>query len=184
MGNLMVKLILIGACIGLGLGLIGNFAGKNTLDYKAQYNFPGADDNRINKNLDDNPNIPEYPRTNTVLGGAISGLIAGALIGLCVFYFKSETFYILALLIGFFAAPFVVSPYPFYPGGTVPPVDFAYRIHIFVPGMLFGVLAAIFLEKKFKPAEAEAPEAAEVAAPKADEKPKGNQWHHQKKKNR
>ena len=57
MNNLIVKLILIGACIGLGLGVVGNLAGKNTLDYKAQYNFPGADDNRINKNLDENPRI-------------------------------------------------------------------------------------------------------------------------------
>jgi len=182
MNNLIVKLILIGACIGLGLGVVGNLAGKNTLDYKAQYNFPGADDNRINKNLDDNPNIPEYPRTNTVMGGAVCGMIAGALIGLCVFYFKPETFYILSLLIGFFAAPFIVSPYLFYATGTVPPVDFAYRIHIFIPGMLLGVLTAIFLEKKFKPADAAEAEVVTVEVSKVEEKPKGNQWHQQKKK--
>jgi len=180
MNNLFLKLILIGACVGLCLGLVGNLAGKNTLDYKAQYNFPGADENRINKNLDDNPNIPEYPKTSTMLGGICFGLIAGALIGLAVALFRSETSYVVSLLIGFFAATFIVSPYPFYPAGTVPPMAFDYRIQVFIPSMLLAVLLAIFLER-FKPAEAEAPAEEILQQPAEAAKPKGGQWHQQKK---
>ena len=180
--NNILKIILIGAAIGLILGTAGNFAGRKALDYKADYNFPGADDSRINKDLDENFKS-EYPHTNTMPGGAIFGLIAGILIGLTVSFFKTETHLILSVLIGFFAAGFVVSPYPFYPSGTVPPVAFDFRMWVFVPGMLLAFGTAFFLGT-FKPAELDLPETTPVVEVEAvrEDKKSGGQWHAQKKK--
>ncbi|MFH1825615.1 MAG: hypothetical protein ABH873_10410 [Candidatus Firestonebacteria bacterium] len=144
--NNLVKAIVI----GLAVGLIGNLVGRATLDYNATYNFPGADQNRINKNLDDNPNIPPYPHTNTLIGGCLVGIMAVVIIGLLVHFFKAEVFYILSALVGFFASGFVVSPYPFYPVGTVPPVAYKYVVFVVIPGIIIAVLIAIFLER-FKP---------------------------------
>jgi len=149
----LVKIIVIGACIGLVIGLIGNLVGRSTLDYNATYNFPGADPNRINKNLEDDPKIPPYPRTNTVVGGCIVGVIAGVIIGLLVNFLKADVFYILSALVGFFASGFVVSPYPFYPTGTVPPVAHKYVIFVVIPGIIIAVLVAMFLERFKVPVE-------------------------------
>lgn len=180
--NNILKIILIGAAIGLILGVAGNFAGRKALDYNADYNFPGADDSKINKDLDENFKA-EYPHTNTVAGGAVIGLVAGALIGVCVSFFRTETHLILSVLIGFFAAAFIASPYPFYPVGTVPPVAFAYRMWVFVPGMLLAFGTA-FLLATFKPAEPELPETipAVEETPVKQDKKSGGQWHAQKKK--
>ena len=44
MQNNIVKLVIIGAIIGLFIGVIGNLFGSGALDYTATYTFPGADD--------------------------------------------------------------------------------------------------------------------------------------------
>ncbi len=179
--NKVLTIILIGAAIGLILGFSGNYAGRKALDYNADYNFPGADDSKINKDLDEKFKA-EYPHTNTVAGGAVVGLVAGALIGLCVASFRTETHLVLSVLIGFFAAAFIASPYPFYPTGTVPPVAFANRLWVFVPGMLLAFGAAFFLGT-LKPAETGLPEETQVieTEPSKQEKKSGGQWHAQKK---
>ena len=152
MQNSLVKMIVIGALIGLVLGVIANMAGVNTLDYTATYNFPGADDARINKMLEENPNIPPYDKQNTTAGGAVFGLLLGALIGLITNKVKSEGAYILSAVAGFLLSSFIVSPYAFYK--FLPPVAHKYAIWVIIPGVIISVLISIFLER-FKPVEVE-----------------------------
>jgi len=151
MQNLM-KMIIVGALIGLVLGVAANLAGAGALDYNATYNFPGADDSRINKMLEETPNIPAYPKQNTVLGGAFFGLVLGALIGFITNKLKSEGAYILSAVSGFLLSSFVISPYVFYK--FLPPVAHKYAIWVIIPGVILSVLLSIFLER-FKPAEVE-----------------------------
>jgi hypothetical protein len=153
MKNLLVKMVFIGALIGLVLGAIANIAGVNSLDYTATYNIGSwGDDNRINKNLEENPNIPPYEKQNTVGGGAFFGMLLGALIGLITWKLKSEGAYIMSAVSGFLLSAFVISPYPFYK--FLPPVAHKYVIWILIPGVIISVLISIFLER-FKPVEVE-----------------------------
>ncbi|OGF47057.1 MAG: hypothetical protein A2452_09600 [Candidatus Firestonebacteria bacterium RIFOXYC2_FULL_39_67] len=152
MKNNLIKMIVVGAIIGLVLGVVANLAGAGALDYGATYNFPGADDSRINKMLEENPNIPLYERQNTVIGGAVFGLILGALIGLITNMLKSEGAYILSAVCGFLLSSFIISPYAFYK--FLPPVAHKYSIWVIIPGVIVSVLISIFLER-FKPVEIE-----------------------------
>jgi len=159
MKNNLVKMIVIGALIGLVLGVVANLAGAGALDYGATYNFPGADESRINKMLEENPNIPPYERQNTVAGGAIFGILLGALIGLITGKLRSEGAYILSAVAGFLLSSFIISPYAFYK--FLPPVAHKYAVWVIIPGVIVSVLISIFLER-FKPAEVEPVAAAPV----------------------
>ena len=153
MQNILVKLVLTGAVIGALLGGVANFVGAGTLDYSATYNIGvWGDDSRINKNLEEKPNIKSYPRQSTILGGAFFGLLLGALIGLITNYLKSEAAYILSAVAGFLLTGFVICPWPFYK--FLPPVAYQYVIWVVIPGVIISVLISIFLER-FKPAEPE-----------------------------
>lgn len=159
MKNNLVKMIVIGALIGLVLGVVANLAGAGALDYGATYNFPGADESRINKMLEENPSIPPYERQNTVAGGAIFGILLGALIGLITGKLRSEGAYILSAVAGFLLSSFIISPYAFYK--FLPPVAHKYAVWVIIPGVIVSVLISIFLER-FKPAEVEPVAAAPV----------------------
>ncbi|MEI6845505.1 MAG: hypothetical protein WCK36_00495 [Candidatus Firestonebacteria bacterium] len=159
MKNNLVKMIVIGALIGLVLGVVANLAGAGALDYGATYNFPGADESRINKMLEENPNIPPYERQNTVAGGAIFGILLGALIGLITGKLRSEGAYILSAVAGFLLSSFIISPYAFYK--FLPPVAHKYAVWVIIPGVIVSVLISIFLER-FKPVEVEPVAAAPV----------------------
>ncbi len=153
MQNMLMKLVLLGALLGAILGVLANFAGAGALDYSATYNIGfWGDDSRINKNLEENPNLKPYPRQNTLWGGAVFGLLLGALIGLITNYLRSEAAYILSAVAGFLLSGFVVCPYPFFK--FLPPVAHKYVIWVVIPGVLLSVLISIFLER-FKPAEPE-----------------------------
>lgn len=168
-------MVIIGAIIGAVLGAVANLAGAGALDYNATYNIGfWGDDSRINKNLDENPNIPAYPKQNTVLGGAFFGLLLGALIGLITNYIKSEAAYVLSAVAGFLLSGFIVSPYPFYK--FLPPVAYKYVIWVIIPGIIISVLISIFLER-FKPAEPE----PVVADPVTQQQPQQHQGKKKKK---
>ena len=147
--KILMTLVLIGAVIGGILGAAANYSGAKTLEYTATYNFPGADESRINKNLEEHPNIPAYTQQNTVLGGAFFGLLLGVLIGLITNYLRAEAAYIVSAVAGFLLSGFVVCPYPFYK--FLPPVAHKYAIWVIIPGVIISVLISIFLER-FKPA--------------------------------
>ncbi len=155
MQNSLFKFILVGALVFAVLGAIANILGAGTLDYNAKYNFYGADEERIDKNLDGNPNSTPYPRQLTVLGGVVFAIILGGLIGVITFYTKSETAYVLSAVSGLLLSGFVISPTLFYK--YLPPVAHDYVIIIVIPAVILSVALSIFLER-FKPKEAEVEE--------------------------
>ncbi|OGF50198.1 MAG: hypothetical protein A2231_01815 [Candidatus Firestonebacteria bacterium RIFOXYA2_FULL_40_8] len=180
MQNSLVKMIVSGALIGLVLGAIANFAGAGALDYNATYNIGSwGDDNRINKMLEETPNIKPYEAQNTVVGGAFFGLLLGVLIGLITNKLRSEGAYIMSAVCGFLLSAFILSPYPVYkllaPSKFLAPVAHKYAIWVIIPGVIVSVLISIFLER-FKPVEVE----PVVEAPK----PPQQQQQQGKKKNR
>jgi len=153
MKNKAATLILISAVIGVILGAIGNILGSKALDYKPDYNFTGTVEMATQLEANEKAGKPylEFQPQNTLLGGIVCGLIAGILIGLISAYIGEGGRLILGGLVGFFASPFICSPYPFYATGTIPPVAHNNSIFVLIPGIIIAAAIIYLLDYVVKP---------------------------------